>query len=127
MKRIEIGKWCISSGGELYNADDYDTKEDAILAGKEDYKWNSFYVAKVVNLEFEASDISLSDEAYENLSEQLFEEVGEVSETWDNLITNDQLKELDEMIGKTVIEWVNKNNLQPECFGISGECKIEAE
>ena len=125
MKKKETGKWCISNDGELYNADDYDTKEDAIESAKEDYEYMNFYVAKVVDLEFEASDVSLSDNAYESLSEALFEEVGEVAENWDNDVTQEQLNELDEMLGNTVIEWVNKNNLQPKCYGVAGDCKIE--
>jgi hypothetical protein len=127
MKKIETGKWCISNDGELYNADDYDTKEDAILVAKEDYKYSNFYVAKVVNLKFDETDVSLSDRAYEGLSEQLFEECGEISEVWDNDVTKEQLEELENMLGNTVIEWINKNNLQPQCYGITGECRIETE
>jgi hypothetical protein len=125
MKRIETGKWCISNDGELYNADDYDTKEDAIEGARRDYEYTNFYVAKVVNLEFDENDvIGLAENAYESLSEQLYEEVGEVAENWDTSIPKEAFDELDQLLSNTVIEWVNKNNLQPKCFGITGEYKI---
>jgi hypothetical protein len=127
MKRKETGKWCISHDGELYHSDDYDTKDDAIVGARGDYKYDSFYVAKVVELEFEANDINLSDDAFEGLSESLFEEVGEVSEQWEENITQLLLNELQEMLSDTVVEWINKNNLHPKCYGITGDCKIEAE
>lgn len=127
MKRKETGRWCISHDGELYHAEDYNTKEDAIVGARCDYGYNNFYVAKVVELEFEASDVSLSDDAFESLSESLFEEVGEVAETWDDEVNQEQLNELDQMIGKTVIEWINKHRLHPTCYGITGDCKVELE
>ena len=126
MKRIETNKWCISSDGEHYH-EDCESREEAIEIAKEDYKYDSFHIAKVARLEFTASDVSLSDEAYESLSEQLFEECGEISETWDNEVTKEQLEELDQIIGNAVIDWINKNNLQPKCFGITGDCGIESE
>lgn len=124
MKRIETGKWCISHDGEIYTADDYETKDEAIQAANEEYQWSVFYVAKVVEVEFDPRDICISDRVYEQLSEQLFEEVGEVSETWDESVSKEQLEELDKMIGKTVIEWINKNNLNPKCYGVTEEILV---
>jgi len=123
MKRIETGKWCTSRDGELYNPDDYNTKEEAIEGGKLDYEYTTFYVGKVVALEFEESDIYISEDAFESLANTLSEDCGEVAEEWD--ATNEELEELDEMLSKTVIEWVNKNNLHPKCFGINDDCRIE--
>jgi len=125
MKRIDTGKWCTSRDGELYNPDDYDTKEEAIEGGKRDYEYTTFYVGKVTALEFDETDVSLSDDAFECLANQLSEECGEVGETWDT--TKEQMEELEIMLSKTVIEWVNKNDLHPRCFGINEDCEIELE
>jgi len=125
MIRTETGKWCISNDGEMYDSSDFETKEQAIESARRDYEYSNFHVAKVVNLEFEENDINLSDEVYEHLAEQLCEECGEASEGGE--ATKEQLDELDKIIAKTVMEWIEKNDLQPNCFGVADEEEVRGD
>ena len=110
---IKTTKWCISDDGEIFT-DDYENKEEAIEAVKLDYGVD-MYIGRNVKIEFDEQDILIPDIEYE-LGEKLHEEVGEVSESWE--IPKDLMKKFARMYEKFVIDFINKNGLQPTCYKV---------
>lgn len=121
MKYIETNEWSISSDGEIFN-DDYESKEEAIEAVKVDYGVD-MYIGRNVKLEFDEQDILIPDIEHE-LSEKLFYEVGEASEYWE--IPRDIMKKFAESYEKFVIDFINKNGLQPTCYRVIDIEQIQA-
>lgn len=114
MKLTKTNEWCISTDGEFFS-DIYDSREEAIESLKDDYNCDDGYIGRCVNVEFAEEDIS-HIEITDVLKEALFDEVGEVSESWD--FTTEQDKEISQIVAKAVIDYINKNNLQPRCFKV---------
>ena len=121
MKYIETNKWCISDDGEIFT-DDYENKEEAIEAVKLDYGVD-MYIGRNVKIEFDEQDILIPDIEHE-LSEKLFYEVGEASEYWE--IPRDIMKKFAESYEKFVIDFINKNGLQPTCYKVVDIEQIQA-
>lgn len=121
MKYIETNEWSISSDGEIFN-DDYESKEEAIEAVKVDYGVD-MYIGRNVKLEFDEQDILIPDIEHE-LSEKLFYEVGEASEYWE--IPKDIMKKFVKSYEKFVIDFINKNGLQPTCYKVVDIEQIQA-
>ena len=113
MKYIETNEWCISSDGEIFIGD-CGSKEEAIEAVKVDYDGDG-YVGRNVEIEFEEQDILIPDIEQE-LYEKLYEEVCEASENWG--IPRDIMKKFAESYEKFVIDFINKNGLQPTCYKV---------
>lgn len=113
MKRIETDIWCISTDGEGFFDDDYSSREEAIAAVKEEYEEG--YVGRCVRLEFEEIDICYDETGY-RLVETLYDIVGEAADNWE--MTDKQEIELSNILAKAVIDYINKNNLQPTCYSV---------
>lgn len=120
MKYIETNEWSISSDGEIFT-DGYGSKKEAIEAVKLDYDGDG-YVGRNVKIEFDEQDIEIPDIEYK-LGEKLFEVVGEVAETWE--IPKNILKKFAKEYGKFVIDFINKNDLQPTCYTLIDVEQIE--
>lgn len=118
MKLIETNKWCTSTDGEFFS--DYDSREEAIESLKDSY--NDGYIGRRVNVEFVEQDIHI--EIADVLNEALFDEVGVGSESW--VFTTEQEKEISQIVAKAVIDYINKNNLQPCCYKVIDVEFIEA-
>lgn len=112
MKYIKTNEWCISDNGELFT-DGYYSREEAIEEVRKEY--GRGYIGKEVHVEFEEQDILIPDIEYE-LGEKLYEEVGEASEYWE--IPRDIMKKFAESYEKFVIDFINKNGLQPTCYKV---------
>ena len=113
MKLIETNEWCISTDGE-YFFDAYDSKEEAIENLRDSY--NDGYIGKCVEIEFAEEDIIPYIEIVHILSETLSDEVGEASEDWE--FTTEQEEEISQIVAKAVIDYINKNKLQPRCYKV---------
>nr|DAX12850.1 MAG TPA: hypothetical protein [Caudoviricetes sp.] len=113
MKSIETNEWCISTDGE-YFFDVYDSKEEAIENLRDSY--NDGYIGKCVEIEFAEEDIIPYIEIGHILSETLSDEVGEASEDWE--FTTEQEEEISQIVAKAVIDYINKNHLQPRCYKV---------
>lgn len=113
MKRIQTDIWCISRNGEVFYDDDYTSKEEAIEAVREELEEG--YIGRCVRLEFEEIDINYDETGY-YLAETLYDEVGDASENWE--MTDEQEKELSEILAKAVIDYINEHNLQPTCYKV---------
>lgn len=112
MKYIDTSRWCISDNGEFFT-NGYDSREEAIEEVRKEY--GRGYIGKEVHVEFDEQGILIPDIDYE-LGEKLHEEVGEVSENWE--IPKDLMKKFARMYEKFVIDFINKNGLQPTCYKV---------
>lgn len=122
MKLIETNKWCISTDGEFFS-DVYDSKEEAIESIKDNYKYDGGYIGRCVDIRFVEQDI-LDFEISYMLRDLLYDEIGEPAEDWG--FTNEQDKEISQIVAKAVIDYINKNNLQPRCYKVIDIEFIEA-
>lgn len=120
MKYIETNEWSISDNGELFT-DGYYSREEAIEEVRKEY--GRGYIGKEVHVEFDEQDI-LIPEIEQELSEKLYEEVGEASEYWE--IPKDIMKKFVESYEKFVIDFINKNGLQPTCYKVVDIEQIQA-
>lgn len=120
MKVTKTGKWIISQDEEYWDSvDEFDSKEEAIKFGKEEYLHEDFYVGQMYNIKFEGKELyDPSERIIDELSDCLYDEVGDCSENWWNSITREQEKDLNKMINETVLKWIEKNDLKPNCFKI---------
>lgn len=65
------------------------------------------------------------DTIIENAQEQLYDEVGEVSETYLEYVTKEQEKELEEQLNEVFWQWHKKYNLFPSCYKVLDDEVIE--
>ena len=112
MKFIQTDRWCYGMTDEYFSGD-FPTKLDAIEACKKDL--GEGYIGRIVNLEFDEKDICYDETTY-RLQERLYDEVGDVAENW-GLATEQEL-ELSKILTKTIIEYINKNHLQPTVYKV---------
>lgn len=114
MKLTETNKWCISTDGEFFS-DVYDSKEEAIESIKDNYKYDGGYIGRCVDIRFVEQDI-LDVEISYRLRDSLYDEIGELVEDWS--FTDEQCEEISQIVAKAVIDYINKNNLQPQSYKV---------
>ena len=119
MKCIETNTWCVGTDGEFFTGG-YKSKEEAIKAVKDDY--GSGYVGRQIKVQFEKKDVIIPDIEGE-LSESLFDNVGEVAELWE--LTKEQEQKFARMYEKFVIDFINRNDLQPTCYRVENIESVE--
>lgn len=121
MKLIETNEWAISADGEFfYNG--CESREVAIENLKDSY--DDGYVGRCAGVEFTEEDIIPYIEIADVLYQILCDEVGEASECWE--VTGEQDKEISQIVAKAVIDYINKNHLQPRCYKVVDIEFIEA-
>ena len=113
MKLIQTDRWCYGMTDESFS-EDFPTKLDAIEACKEDL--GGGYIGRIVEVEFEEKDIHYDDSAIYSLQEMLYWEIGDVAENW--VLSSEQEIELSKIISKDIIDYINKNDLQPKCYKV---------
>lgn len=108
-------------------SDIYDSKEEAIKSIKDNYKYGGGYIGRCVDIRFVEQDILNFEISYKlkdvldfeisyRLRDSLYDEIGEISEDWG--FTDEQDKEISQIVSKAVIDYINKNNLQPRCYKV---------
>ena len=110
-----------------FDYDGYDSKEEAIKYGIKIAKIDKetcFRVGKSIPCSMGRID---ADNIIENAVEQLYEEVGEVSETYLENITDEQEKELEEALNEVFYNWHKKHDLFPTCYTIEDIEYVEVE
>lgn len=129
MKITKTGKWLFSQNEEYWDSvDEFDSKEEAIKFGKEEYLNEDFCVGQMYDIEFDGKDLyDPCERIIEELDIELYEEIGEASEYWRDSITREQELDLNKMINETVLKWIEKNKLQPSCFKIDDVEFIEGD
>ena len=123
MRLTKTNELCISTDGEYFFDEGYNSKEEAIESIKDNYRYDGGYIGRCVKIEFVENDMSHM-EITDVLNEVLFDEIGEVSEDWE--FTAEQDKEMSQIAAKAVIDYINKNNLQPRCYKVIDIEFIEA-
>jgi len=114
MKLIETDKWCASTDREFFPGV-YDSREEAIESLKDDYNCDDGYIGRCVKIEFTEKDI-LDFEISYRLRDTLYDEIGELAEDWS--FTDEQREEIHQIVAKAVIDYINKNNLQPQSYKV---------
>lgn len=115
MKLTETNKWCAGADGEFFS-NIYDSREEAIERLKDNYDCDDGYIGRCVKIEFTEKDI-LDFEIPYRLRDSLYDEIGgELAEDWS--FTDEQREEISQIVAKAVIDYINKNNLQPQSYKV---------
>lgn len=104
---------------------DCDSREEAIRLGTEQAKEDglkSFYIGSQVMCSLSTI---YADSIIEDAKEQLYDNVGEVAETYLEDVTKEQQEELEEKLNEVFYEWHKKYNLFPTCYMVENSEKIE--
>jgi hypothetical protein len=126
------GKWLYEDlNQDIWNTceERYETKEDAIKAGTEYYKQlkhdeiyipNSFNVGQIdsVNIYVDA------DGVIDQVTNSVYDEVGEVSEGWLYHVSHDSLDELGEKLTEVFEQWLEDRGDKPSFFKVINIEKI---
>lgn len=119
MKHIQTNKWTCSADGEYFSGE-FDSKADAI----KDCEEYERYIGRIVELEFEESDmpnLNLNKE----MTEILYDEIGYESEYYK--MTEADENAINKMVAKVIVEYINEHNLQPSCYKVVDIEEVEVE
>lgn len=109
-------KWAaIGDVGEIWYWEQfvvYDTREEAVEAGRKKYPGEDFYVGKCESI---AAWFNIhTDNIIDIIANQLFDR--EDRSSFRGSITRDMDKELNAALNKVVREWIVKHKIREECF-----------
>lgn len=128
MKIIPTGKWTFASDRDSWINPSYTKKEYAISDGKFCIKNRHFFVGQIYNVEFEFCDVQrYGEKIIENLLDALYDYCGDNAESWYNNISYKYTDELDDLIAKTVLQWIEGKDIRPSCYTISDIEEINAD
>lgn len=105
------------------NCNSYDTKEEAIEAGKDEFEgnWDQFYVGQIRNM-----DIGVgvgAENIIENIAEDVYNEVGEAAEDYLNDVRKEDMSELEDLLNDVLHHWMDKHDYKPKYFRVANvEC-----
>lgn len=116
--KVDKTRYCWSSDGEYYNGS-FDTEQEAIEDAKETVNdcCEEIYVGiceKPV-LSWNSNEEEIIESIYDNL----YEECGEVSESFE--ITREQELDLANRIDKCVKQWIKDMKIKPNCYTVVNE------
>lgn len=124
------GKWMFYKDydGNWSNGDSdyYDTKEEAITQGFDTYPredYDKFYVGQV-----ESANTSIkiyADNILEQVADHVYDDVGEVAEDYLNYVKQEDKNILEELLNRTLINWMNEYGYNPSFFKIVNTERIE--
>lgn len=106
---------------------DCENRKEAIRLGREQAKEDglkSFYIGSQTMCSLSTI---YADNIIEDAQEQLYDNVGEVAETYLEGVTKEQQKELEDKLNEVFYEWHKKHNLFPTCYMVENSEKIEIE
>jgi hypothetical protein len=115
------GKWVFSTDSETFNTGEYfDTKEQAVECGKAEYIWEdycpTFYVGQVESVNF---GIYVDpDSILENISQSVYDEVGEVAEDYLNDVRKEDYEVLESELQEVVQKWMDRFGYNPTFFKV---------
>lgn len=112
------GKWIYNSDEEVWmNCEHYDTKEEAIQAGKEDYEGDSqFFVGQIKNMNIGVGVDA--DRILDDIAENVYDEVGEAAEDYLGSVRKDELSELEDLLNDALRQWMDKHDYKPKYFSV---------
>lgn len=117
------GEWIYNSDEEVWmNCGTYDTKEEAIQAGKEDYEEDSqFYVGQIKNMNIGVGVDA--DRILDDIAENVYDEVGEAAEDYLGSVPKEQLSELEDLLNDALHQWMDKHDYKSKYFRVENiEC-----
>lgn len=116
--KVDKARYCWSSDGEYYNGS-FDTEQEAIEDAKETVNdvCEEVYVGTCEKPALSWN--SNKEEIVESIYESLYDQCGEVSESFE--ITREQELELANRIDKCVERWIKDMKIKPNCFTVVNE------
>ena len=108
------------SSSDMWSSDiDCNSREDAIREGMKgaiEDGLDSFRIGKV-----ESCDIPTiyASSIIENAQEQLYDDVGDASDTYLDSVTKEQEEELEIELNEVFYRWHKKHKLSPSCYMVS--------
>jgi len=113
---------------EIWDSDiDCNSREEAIEEGMKVAKEEGLKSFRIGRQEYCGMAHIDVDAIIEDAQEQLYNEVGEVSENYLEGITKEQEKELEEGLNEVFYNWHKKHNLFPTCYKVESTETIEVE
>ncbi|WP_243129482.1 hypothetical protein [Clostridium sp. HBUAS56017] len=113
---------------ETWSSDiDCNSREEAIEKGMEAAKKQGLKSFRIGKKECCTVPTIWADTIIESAGEQLYDEVGEVSETYLDDVTEEQGKELEEELNEVFYNWHKKHNLFPTCYTVEKDETIEVK
>lgn len=126
---MEKEDWIVElteSNSEIWSSDiDCNSRENAIEEGMKAAKEEGLSSFRIGRQEYCSMATIDAGTIIENAQEQLYEEIGEVSETYLEGITKEQEKELEEALNEAFHSWHKKHNLFPNCYKVLDDEVIE--
>ena len=114
------------SNNEIWSADiECYSRENAIEEGMKEAKEEGLKSFRIGRKEYVDMAKIYADTIIENAQEQLYDEVGEVSEAYLDCVTKEQEKELEEELNKVFHNWHKKHRLFPGCYKVLNDEVIE--
>jgi urocanate hydratase len=113
-------KWTYELYSEEYwtSGEDFDTKEEAIEAGKEaaldEEEISSFYVGQIKDFIPKINTWRITDDLMEDAAEQC----GKASDSFLDGITEEQRQRLSELLDEALSKWLDETNNHPDFYGI---------
>jgi hypothetical protein len=109
--------WSYNENDELWQHDDFDTKEECILDAKENYQMKAGdSIAIGVSVPF-APSID-GERILEQLEEDAYEECGETSEGWIDY-KKDNIERLSNTLTKCINDWLKDTKQEPTFYQIA--------
>ena len=128
MKKEEWIVELTESNNEIWSSDiDCNSREEAIEEGMKAAKEEGLRLFRIGKKEHCGMATIDADAIIEHGQEQLYDEVGEVSETYLEDVTKKQREELEELLNDVFYKWHKKHNLFPSCYKILNDEAIEVK
>lgn len=126
MKKEEWIVELTETDSEIWSSDiDCNSREEAIEEGIKAAKEEGLSSFRIGMKEPCTMATIYADSIIEHAQEQLYDEVGEVSETYLEYVTKEQEEELEETLNEVFYNWHKKYDLFPNCYKILNDEVIE--
>lgn len=113
---------------EIWNSDiEGDTRKEVIKEGMKMAKEEglvTFRIGRKIPVGIPSLDV---DNILEDTYNQVYDEVGEVAESFLEDITPEQQKELEEKLNEVFYNWIKKHKLEPTCYTVADDEFIEVK
>lgn len=128
---MEKEEWIVElteSDSEIWSSDiDCSSREEAIEEGMKAAKEEGLESFRIGRQEYCSMAAIYADTIIENAQEQLYNEVGEASETYLEDITKEQEKELEEALNEVFYNWHKEHKLFPNCYKILNDEVVQVK
>ena len=113
--------WLYSKDGEYFDSHEYESKEAAIKAARNEGFESCFYVGK-------KEDASIptihTNHVLEDIQEDIYDECGESGENWVQGMKDEDIKKLDNKLNNIFFKWINESGYNPNWYKIVDVEKI---